>query len=107
MTLCGPGSIVATVTEFGSSAIPCPLCLLQLRVWVSQARQIRGARPGIQLFQQTVVTRLALQLGHSTVRVVQIAKNDRLRGTCLLAGGDDLTVLQRPILFFSLNFGPI
>src|SRR5205823_6014645 len=43
----------------------------------------------------------------SAVGIIQIPKYDRLGRTSLLASRDDITVLNRPILLFRLDFGAV
>src|SRR5438552_10222786 len=75
-----------------------------LRVRVSNFCQIGGSRAGIQVRQQTIVAPLALELGHAAIGVVDIAENDGLRRTGLLAGRLDLAVADEPIFFFGIDF---
>ena len=56
-------------------------------------RQVAGARPGIELFQQPVVAARAFERGPLRCRAGDVAERDRLAGAALLAGGGDLEVL--------------
>ena len=68
---------------------------------VAKCGQVRRARPRVQLGQQTVIERLGLHLGHAAIRIVHIAKHDRIRRARGLAGRDDIAVLNR----FAADFG--
>src|SRR5947209_5075751 len=78
-----------------------------LRVRVPHHREVRRARPCIQLAEERVVRRLRLQLRHLAVRVVEIAEDDRLGRTCLRARGGELAVLDAAVLTLrvDLEFG--
>src|SRR6516165_856286 len=78
------------------------LRLLDRGVGVAQARQISGARPGVQVPQQSVLSRLCLELGHLGVGIVDVTEHDRLRRARLLAGSHDLAVPDDAILSLRL-----
>src|ERR1044071_10268966 len=78
--------------------------VLNFRIGIPELRLISGPRPSIQLGQQPVTQRLRLQLGHTALRVIDVAKNDRPRRTGLLAGRLDLAVAHYAILFFRRDF---
>src|SRR5687767_14324475 len=72
------------------SAIPSRL-ILQRRVGVPHAREVRRARLGVEFREHAEVVRLGLQLRDAAwaavgVLVVQVAEHDRLRRARLLAG---------------------
>ena len=60
-------------------------------------RQVRRARPRVQLGQQGVIQRLGLHRGDLALRIVHIAEDDRLGRTRLLAGGDHFAVSDAPV----------
>src|SRR5580765_1485005 len=94
-----PGAITAgvpapTIARFGSS-MGCRLSatlFAQLRVHVAERREIGRARPRVQLAEQRVVPDFGLQRGDAARRIVQVAEDDRVGGTGLLARRLDLTV---------------
>src|SRR5213593_2258295 len=73
-------------------------CRLEPGNFVGDLRQIRGARPRVELRQQRVVERRRLAPVHFARWIVEIAEYDRPCRTYRLAGGDDLTVRDAPIL---------
>src|SRR5947209_11499382 len=91
----GPGSMA----DFSNASIFKTSTSLDLGIRVPQTRQISSARPRVQLFQETVVSLLHFQSGHLAIGIVDIAKNDRLRGTGLRAGRYDLAIFDPAILF--------
>src|SRR5213592_2693520 len=79
----------------GSASLASPgssLAILQLVVRVLDLRQVRGARPRVQLAEQRVVPRLRLPLRDPAGRVVHVAEDDGLRRARRLAGGLDVAV---------------
>src|SRR5688572_15340247 len=72
--------------------------LTELRVGVTHARQVCGARPGAELVQQVVAPVVLMPLGDPGLGVVQRAELDGPGGAGLLAGGDDLPVPDGPPL---------
>ena len=66
--------------------------------------QIGRARLRVQFLQHARSYRLlGFQLRDSAVRIVDIAEDDRLGRTGLLAGGHDLAVAYRPVLLLRLD----
>src|SRR3990172_234978 len=57
------------------------------RARVPELGQVSGARAGIQLGQQPVITRLGLELRHAALRVIDVAEDDGPGGADGLAGG--------------------
>src|SRR6267378_7500234 len=59
---------------------PCPFKFsrlrLQLRVWVTDFREVRCSRTGIELAQQTVISRLCFQFRNLTVGIIDVAENN-------------------------------
>src|ERR1700680_3039637 len=62
---------------------PCPFKFsglrLQLRVWVTDFREVRCSRTGIEFAQQTVISRLGLQFRNLTVGIIDVAEDDGAR----------------------------
>ena len=79
--------------------------LLDLGVGIAQLRQVRRARPGVQLGQQAVVARAGLGLADVGVAVVQVAEDDRAGRAGRLAGGLHL-VAADPLLAPDLRRDP-
>src|SRR5579872_5472966 len=80
------------------------LDLWNLRIRIAQLGLIRGARPGVQFFQQFVIPVVGFQFRYPAVGIVNVAEDDGLRRTRLLASGDDFAVANRTILLFRLDF---
>src|ERR1051325_5873645 len=74
-----------------------------LRIWVVDARQVRGAWACVELGEHAVVCGLTFELRHAAVWIVDVAKHDRFDRARLLASRCDLTILHATILFFRLN----
>src|SRR4051794_31756806 len=68
-------------------------------------REIAGARPCIQLLEQYVVEYSRLAARDGTVRVVDIAEDNRLGRAALLAGGDDFAVVERTLFALGVDDG--
>src|ERR1700749_1966789 len=100
MTWSGPGSNPAT-GSWSTSGLP------DFWIRISQPRQIGGPRMGVQFLQQGVIASLLLAGRNFAVKIVQIAEDNRLGRTCLLAGGDDFSVAERAVLLFRINLGGI
>src|SRR5262249_24315498 len=75
----------------------------QLGVRVSERRQIRGSRPRVQLGQQAVTERLGFPARDLAVRVVHVAKNNRLGRTGGLASREDVAVADGALLDLGLD----
>ena len=84
-----------------------PVGLLNLRIWVTQRRQIARSRLGIQIREQSIVALLGFQLRNFAVRIVDIAKDDRLGRAHGLASGNDLAVAHFSSLELRLNLRPL
>src|SRR5262245_42135416 len=65
---------------------------------VHDSREIHDGRPGVEVLEHSVAPRAFSTLGDPAGRVLPVAELDRARGTGLSAGGDDVAVLQGPIL---------
>src|SRR5689334_18361370 len=61
---------------------------------IRHAREVRRARPRVELGEQRVVERRALAPVDLALRIREIAEDDRARRARGLAGGDDLAVAQ-------------
>src|SRR3989441_11444834 len=92
----------AAVGRRGPSA-PMTFRLFDFRVRVAHGSQIGSARPGVQFAQQSVVARLSLKSGDAALRVVEVAENDGLGRTGLLASGLNLPVAHQSDFFFGLD----
>ena len=88
----------------GSSAMA---YALDLRIRIAQGRQIRGARPRVEVGQQCVIPFIGFQLGHAAVLVVDIAEDDRLGRASGLAGGLDLAIADLAVLLLGIDFGGV
>src|SRR6185437_3621930 len=101
------GSIIGSTT--GSTPGSCMgdlvAILCQLRVGVDDAGRIGRARAVVQVRQHLVVALGRLALRYLDVGVVQIAEDDRVRRAGLLAGGDDLAVLDRAVFLVRRDLG--
>src|SRR5215510_10978629 len=75
----------------------------QLGIRVAQFCQIRRARSGVQLGQQTIVQWVTLEPGDPAVRVVEIAEDDCPGRARRLAGGDHIAVADAAILLLRLD----
>src|SRR5207302_10064575 len=64
------------------------------RVGVADQRLVGCARPGVELGQQRIIERARFALRHRAVRVVLVAEQDCLGRAALLAGGDDLAIME-------------
>src|SRR5688572_26042523 len=87
----------------GSRAMLCR----DLRVRVADAAEIACSRPGVQFFEQKIAPLICPKLAHAAFLISHVAKNDRLRGTRLLAGRHDLAVLDIAALFLGLDPGVV
>src|ERR1051325_3456992 len=101
----GGVSVDGSTPAVGSGSTRRPT--LEVRIRISQTRQIGGSRTRIEIDQQSVIPGFGFQLAHTTVRVVHIAEHDGVGGADGFACRDDLAVPQRPVLFFSLNLGRV
>src|SRR5437588_9184212 len=101
------GTPVPTTASLGFSIGARLSAISQLRIHISDRGEIRSARTCVELAEERVVSDLGLQLRDAAVRIVQIAKDNRLRRTGLLTGGLNFAVLDPAILFFRLNPGAV
>src|SRR5690349_20599060 len=92
------GASPAAGSRCHSCKSPTAAISAQLRVGVPDQRQVRGTRPHVQLLQQRVVARVALEPRYLALGVVEVTKDDRLSGAAVLASSGHLTVAQRPVL---------
>ena len=83
------------------------LAIRQLRVGVAQPRQERCARFNVQFVEQFVAAISLLELGNIAVRIVNVAKDYRSGGAGLLAGADDIAVLDRCAVEFGVPPGAV
>src|SRR5215831_14701127 len=105
-----PGPMTGGLTPFGGSTsisstslgIGLRLLLrgLKLRVRVPHRRNIGGARARVQLGQKLVVPLIGLELGDATARIVDVAEGDGAGRTNLLAGSEDVAILDLAVFFF-------
>src|SRR5215218_10423230 len=94
-----PGAITGGVplpaTAGRGSSIGCSesaTLFTDLRVDVPDRGQIGRPRAGVQLAEQRVVPLPGLQLRHAAARIVEVAEDDRVGRTGLLARGLDLAI---------------
>src|ERR1017187_2187486 len=75
----------------------------QILIRIRQLGEIRRSWPRVQLFQQSVVELLGLELRDFRGRIVDVAEDERLRRAHLLAGGEDLAVPEGPIFLLGVH----
>src|SRR3990172_2888406 len=73
------------------------------RVRIADLGEIRCPWLGSKLFEQAVIDGELFQPPYLAFRVVDISKDDRLGWASLLAGRNDLPILDFPSLYFSLD----
>src|SRR5947208_2948701 len=66
-------------------------------------RQIGGSRAGVELAEHGKIQRMRSQFRDAAFRIVEVAEDDRVGGTNLLAGGFQFTVTDRPVLFLGID----
>src|SRR5260221_11838366 len=69
---------------------------LDFRVRVAYLAEIGRAWTRVEVGKQRVVVLLCLHLRHATARIVNVAKDNRLGWTHLLASGHNFAVMDRP-----------
>src|SRR6266513_3402205 len=96
------------MTKEGKRAWTRNSCLagrLDRRVGVADQRLVAGARPRVELGQQDIIEWTSLSLRDDAVQIIAVAENDCLGRAALLAGGDDLAILDRPVLAIGRDLG--
>src|SRR5690242_4765571 len=73
---------------------------------VCELCQVTRTRPRVELAEEDVIARRAFRLTHSTLRVIEVAKHDRLRRTNCLARREYLAVSQWTILALGGDAAP-
>src|SRR5258708_10347917 len=69
---------------------------LDFRVRVAYLAKIGSAWTRVEVGKQRVVVLLCLHLHHATARIINVAKDNRLSWTYLLASGHNFAVKDRP-----------
>ena len=91
------GAVARVYADSGSVGVIARACL-DLGVGIAQLGQIRRARPGVELGQESVVARARLGLVDRAAGIVQVAEHDRPGRTGRLTGRHHLVAPHRPIL---------
>src|SRR6185369_14133937 len=103
-----PGSITGAVECIGPSmyglfSVSSATVLTDLWVRVLQLRQVSRPRSRVQIAEQRIVASVVLQPVDTAVRIVHVAKHDRVGRTNSLTRGDDLAVAHFPVLELCLD----
>src|SRR5579864_1276211 len=77
--------------------------LFQVRIWVLHLGRVSGARAGIELTEHRVIQRVRLEPGHFAAGRVQVAENNRLGRTGLLASRSHLALANAAVLLLGTN----
>ena len=73
------------------------------RIRILHGREIRRARPRVEIFEHRVVARARLELGDAAVGIVDVAEDDRLGRAHRLAGRHDFAVANVAIFALRLD----
>src|ERR1043166_8895436 len=78
---------------------------LSLNLWIRvlQLRQVSRPWSRVQVVEQRIVALASFQFRHAAVRIVRVAKNNRLSRTNCLARRHDLAVMNFSVLKLRLN----
>src|SRR5712692_8990398 len=69
----------------------------QLEITIADLRQIGGPRPCVELIQQSVVAGVRLQFRHAAIRIIDVAEDNGVGRTGLLARRLQFAVLNFPV----------
>src|SRR5579862_3292451 len=98
-----PGSITGARSSWIGSAMFLTALRFQFRIRVPNVGQVRGAGPRVQIAQQAVVPRLRFQFRNPAVGIINVAENNRIRRTRLLARGLQFAVLNLALFALGIN----
>src|SRR5215470_1775236 len=83
------------------------MLVFQRAVAISHGGQISRPRSRVQVAQQAVVPLLLFEFCHPALRIVYVAKDNRLGWTGRFASGGNLAVANEPILFLGFYLRPL
>src|SRR5207248_7939216 len=71
--------------------------IADLHIGIDHIRNVRGARPRVDVRERAIIPRLPLRFCHATVRIVDVTEDDRFGRTSLLACRYYFTVPNRAL----------